>query len=148
MDIFAAAITNMSISNGKNILFGADNAATEYLEINTYTQLQGAFEPTITASLSTVSVAGTTPVEAWSKAASINNGLSDLINKSSIVSTALSSLGLSLKPMEASLSDYVTGKALDGLFVKVAEEELKIRTDVSARKSDLLREVFGELDSK
>ena len=144
--VFTSAITSMSIGDGKAILFGADNAATEYLERNTYTQLQNAFEPSITASLNTVDIAGTTPIQAWNTVANINNDLSNLINSNSVVYNALNLAGISLKPMETNLSNYVTGKALDGLFIKVADEEFKIRTDVEARISPLLREVFGQLD--
>ena len=146
VNVFVSAITGMTISDGKSILFGENDAATQYLKTNTYTQLQTAFNPTITKSLETISIAGVTPVEAWDKVATLNNKLFNLINTVSVASSALNSLGISLKPMETNLSDYVTGKALDGLFVKVAGEESKIRTDVNARTSDLLRKVFGQLD--
>ena len=147
VDIFTKAIKNMTIEDGKTILFGTDHAATEYLERETYTQLQGAFEPSITASLNTVNIAGTTPVQAWQAVANINNSLSDLIDSNPLVSGALSLAKISLKPMEPNLSNYVTGKALDGLFIKVADEELKIRTDVDFRVTPLLREIFGQLDN-
>ncbi len=146
VNVFANAITNMDIADGKAILFGSDNAATEYLEKNTYTQLQSAFNPSITASLNTVKIAGATPVQVWEKVANVNNRLSDIINSSKLASSVLSTLKLSLSPMETNLSNYVTGKALDGLFTKVAGEELKIRTDASARITPLLEDVFGELD--
>ena len=146
VDVFVSAITGMTISDGKSILFGANDAATQYLKKSTYTQLQSAFEPTITSTLKTFKIAGTTPVQAWEKVATLNNQISNLINTVPGASTILNSVGVSLKPMETNLSDYVTGKALDGLFVKVAGEELKIRKDVSARTSDLLKKVFGELD--
>ena len=42
------------------------------------------------------------------------------------------------------LDDYVTGKAIDGLFIMIAKEELKIRKDPVARTSELLRKVFGK----
>ena len=145
VDVFVSAIKNMTISDGKSILFGADDAATQYLKRSTYTQLQAAFEPTITKSLETVKIAGVTPVQAWEKVATLNNKLFTIVNNP-IASAALNSVGISLKPIEPNLSDYVTGKALDGLFVKVAVEEFKIRTEVSARTSDLLRRVFGQLD--
>ena len=45
------------------------------------------------------------------------------------------------------LDDYITNKALDGLFAMVAKEELNIRNNVSARSSDLLRKVFAEQDN-
>ena len=46
-------------------------------------------------------------------------------------------------PVNVQLDQYLTQKALDGLFLKIAEEEKKIRTDPLARVTDLLRRVFG-----
>ena len=51
------------------------------------------------------------------------------------------------EPVETNLSEYLTNKALDGMFIKVAEEEYKIRTEISARISPLLQKVFGSLDN-
>jgi len=48
-----------------------------------------------------------------------------------------------LQPVETQLDSYITNKALDGLFLKIAEEESAIRTDPVARVTDLLEEVFG-----
>ena len=48
-----------------------------------------------------------------------------------------------VKKMNPNLTEYVTGKAIDGLFVMIAKEELKIRKDPMARTSDLLKRVFG-----
>ncbi len=53
-----------------------------------------------------------------------------------------------LNPVNTDLDDYLTNKALDGLFLKVEGEELKIRKDVSARVTPLLQKVFGSLDVK
>jgi len=145
VNVFVNAITGMTISDGKSILFGDDDAATQYLKKSTYTQLQEAFNPTITNSLNTVKIAGTTPVQAWAKVATLNNQLFSIVSNP-LAAPVLEAAGISLKPIEPDLSDYVTGKALDGLFVKVAGEELKIRKDVSARTSDLLKKVFGQLD--
>ena len=50
--------------------------------------------------------------------------------------------------MTVDLEQYVTEKALDALFVKVAQEEKAIRTDPMARVNDLLKGVFGQLDKK
>ncbi|MEL6273958.1 MAG: DUF4197 family protein, partial [Bacteroidota bacterium] len=49
--------------------------------------------------------------------------------------------------VNSDLDDYVTQRALDGLFKKVAAEELNIRTNISARTSDLLQRVFAQQDS-
>ena len=48
-----------------------------------------------------------------------------------------------LKPETLDLDNYVTDKALDGLFYKIGEEEKKIRTDPKARVTELLKKVFG-----
>jgi hypothetical protein len=48
-----------------------------------------------------------------------------------------------LKPVNVKLDDYLTQKGLDGLFLKIGEEEKKIRTDARARVTDLLKRVFG-----
>jgi hypothetical protein len=48
-----------------------------------------------------------------------------------------------VKKMNPNLTEYVTSKAIDGLFVMVAKEELKIRKDPVARTSEILKKVFG-----
>jgi hypothetical protein len=53
-----------------------------------------------------------------------------------------------LKPVSIDLDDYLTTKALAGMFSKVEIEELKIRKDVSARVTPILQRVFGSLDNK
>jgi hypothetical protein len=119
--IFINAITNMSIIDALNILNGADDAATQYLKANTYTQLKDAFKPSINTSLS--SVGATT---AWTN-----------------VATAYNNYIPSPQPINTDLADYTTGKALDGLFYLVAQEEGKIRNDPAARINEILQKVFG-----
>lgn len=155
VDVFSSAITDMSVKDGEGILFGADNAATEYLHDNTYDGLQSAFNPTITASLSNVSVAGMDANEAWSKVSSFYNKV-DEYKSTAAGKAAMMALSLadkdtynqlnSISAVNTNLADYVTGKALDGLFTKVAEKELDIRTNAASRTSDLLKKVFGRLD--
>ncbi|OJX87610.1 MAG: hypothetical protein BGP01_11440 [Paludibacter sp. 47-17] len=135
--IFKNAIRSMTISDAAQILFGSDNAATEYLKASTYTQLHDAFRPKIAASLSKPLVAGVSTTETW-------NTLSKGYNKAA-GSTAGMLLGL--KPVTIDLQEYVTGRALDALFVKVAEEEKAIRTNPAARVNALLKRVFGQLDA-
>jgi hypothetical protein len=53
-----------------------------------------------------------------------------------------------MKPVNVNLEDYVTEKALDALFIKVAAEEKAIRSDPEARITSLLQDVFGKLDKK
>ena len=50
--------------------------------------------------------------------------------------------------MNTDLDDYLTNKALGGMFIKVEGEELKIRKDVNARVTSTLQRVFGSLDNK
>ena len=131
--IFIDAITGITIADGFNILNGADNAATEYLRVNTYSGLQGAFQPKIETSLSKEIILGVSAENAYSSLISTYN---------------TASLGGILFPMvtDNTLSEYTTEKALDGLFVKVADEEKNIRLNPVARINDILTKVFGTLD--
>ncbi len=119
--IFANAITNMTIGDAFNILKGTDNAATMYLKDQTHQSLYAAFQPVITESLNKVNA-----IEYW--ATGVN-----AYNKIPLV-----------KKMNPKLDDYVNQKALEGLFKMVEKEEKRIRTDVSARTTDLLKKVFGQ----
>ena len=160
VDIFADAITGMGIADAKNILFGADNAATTYLKENTFTQLQDAFMPTINNSLGSVQIANTTPLAAWNTFATYNNKLVEMMD-SKTVKAALEMARMTgilkdeyfeklsaIKTVNTDLSDYITGKALTGLFTKVSEKEYDIRHNASARVSDVLKNVFGQLDNR
>jgi hypothetical protein len=120
----------MSISDAFGILRGADTAATNYLRRTTFTELHGAFQPKISTSLSKPLVFNTSAEKLYT----------DLV---STYNTA--SLGGSLFPKitETSLSGYVTGKALDGLFKKIAIEEKLIREDPVHRVTAILKRVFG-----
>ncbi len=128
--IFINAITSISIMDAWDILRGADNAATMYLYNNTFHDLHLAFKPDIHLALESVGAA-----TLWSQITTQYN---------TVANAPL--LGTNLDPINTDLSGYTTGKALDGLFHLVAEEELKIRTDPVARINDILKKVFGELD--
>ncbi len=119
--IFLNAITSMSIIDALNILNGADDAATQYLKTNTYDQLKAAFAPDVNTSLSTVGA-----TTAWTN-----------------VTTAYNTYVPVGQPINTDLGDYTTGKALDGLFFLVAQEEGKIRNDPAARVNEILQKVFG-----
>lgn len=136
--IFKTAIVNMSITDAVGILFGKNNAATEYLRQNTYLQLKAAFAPKVKSSLAKPLVANVSTNDTW-------NTLSSGYN--SIVKTPVGIIA-GLKTVNVSLENYVTEKALDALFLKVAEEEKAIRVDPVARVSALLKRVFGQLDKK
>ena len=136
--IFKNAIRNMSIADAGKILFGPDSAATAYLRQTTYQELKTAFAPKVRASLDKPLVAGVSTNETW-------NTLSDAYNK--VANTMVAKIA-GLKPVNISLEEYATQKALDALFVKVAEEEKAIRTDPVARVNEILKRVFGQLDKK
>jgi len=136
--IFKSAITSMSITDAVGILFGKENAATEYLRQNTYSQLKASFAPKVKQSLGKPLVANISTTQTW-------NTLSSGYN--SVASGTIGSIA-GLKTVNVNLEEYVTEKALDALFVKVAAEEKAIRTNPVARVNDLLKKVFGQLDKK
>jgi hypothetical protein len=118
--IFVSAIKSMTVKDAVNIVKGKDDAATSYLKQTSSTELTTKFQPIIKTSLDKVQA-----TKYW-------EDLIKTYNKLPLV-----------KKMNPDLTAYVTQKAIDGLFVMVAKEELKIRKDPAARTSELLRKVFG-----
>ncbi|MFI5451200.1 DUF4197 domain-containing protein [Pedobacter sp. UC225_61] len=123
--IFLSAIKQMTIADATNILLGNKDAATQYFKRVTTAQLMEKFKPVITSSLSKVGA-----TRYWTDAALA-------YNKIPLV-----------KPVNTDLSAYVAQKAIDGMFIQVAQEELKIRDNISARSTSLLQKVFGYADTK
>ena len=119
--IFTHAITTMSFDDGKKILTGGNTAATDYFKAKTTDQLTAAFRPVIDKSMSEVGV--TRQYQA-------------LVGKFDTIPFA--------KTQSFDLDNYVTGKALDGLFHVVGEQEKLIRTNPAARTTVLLQEVFAK----
>jgi Protein of unknown function (DUF4197) len=119
--IFISAIKGLTVKDAINIVKGENNAATMYLNRTTSPDLKTAFQPKIKASLDNVNA-----TKYWG----------DLI-------TAYNKIPL-VKKQNPNLTEYVTGKAIDGLFVMIAKEELKIRQNPAARTSELLKKVFGK----
>ncbi|MEB2782712.1 DUF4197 domain-containing protein [Algoriphagus sp. C2-6-M1] len=118
--IFVAAIKDMSFTDVKNILLGADDAATQYFENKTTNSLEGKFKPIIESSLTKVGA-----TKYWT----------DVIGRYNKIPL--------MTPIETDLAKYVTQKAIDGLFYEIAKEELKIRENAAARSTILLQKVFG-----
>ncbi len=127
--IFLDAITSITIQDAFSILNGADTAATHYLREKTYTNLKNAFQPKITVSLAKPLVGGISASDAWTTLTTAYNQVAQFIPGWNQVNTQL--------------DDYTTRKALDGLFIKVGDEEKDIRTDPVARVNDILKRVFG-----
>lgn len=134
--IFIAAITGMTIADGVDILYGEDTSATHYLRKTTYPELFNLFQPKIATSLNKPLLAGVSTNESWETVTSAYN--THVVNTVGLV--------LGLQPINTTLDDYATRKGLDGLFVKVKEEEKDIRLDPLARVTDILAKVFGTLD--
>lgn len=119
--IFLDAIMKMKLQDGLTILQGGDDAATRFLNQNTNSQLLAAFAPVIKSSLDKVQI-----TKYWTP-------LTSKYNKLPMV-----------KKINPDLTKYVTGKAIEGLFKLVAQEEAKIRKDPAAQVTDLLKNVFGK----
>jgi hypothetical protein len=118
--IFVNAVKGMSIADGLSILNGKDDAATQYLKQNTQALLIEKFKPIVENSLHKVSA-----TKYWEQ-------LVVAYNKIPMV-----------EKMNPNLSEYATQKAIDGIFIVVAEEELQIRKNPAARVSAILKKVFN-----
>ena len=116
------AVKSMSVEDGRQILTGGDNAATQFFADKTRAPLSVKFLPIVTRATEKVSLA-------------------DKYNK---VAGQVASLGLVGKD-EANIQSYITGKALDGLYLVIGEEERKIRQDPIGTGSAILKKVFGSL---
>lgn len=136
--IFVSSVTSMSIADAFNILNGADNAATNYLRNTTYDQLYQLYKPKIQASTEKKIIGNISTKESWNT----------LTSKWNTVANSIAGKIAGLKPVNTELDDFLTNKALSGMFLKVEGEELKIRKEVSARVTPLLQKVFGSLDNK
>lgn len=120
--LFVDAVRQMSVQDAKGILTGGDTAGTEYFRRTTTDQLRQRFLPIVHRSTERVGLA-----QKYNQYAErgVRVGLVDAQN--------------------ANLDNYVTQKALDGLYLMVGEEEKKIRKDPVGTASSLLKKVFGAL---
>ena len=118
--IFINAIKSLTFTDVWNILTGQKDAATQYLRHTTTGQLTTAFAPIVQQSLDKV------------EATKYYTTLSTTYNKLPLVT-----------PVQTDLNQYATGKAIDGLFTLIAQEEADIRENPVARTTSLLKKVFG-----
>lgn len=121
--IFVEAIKQMTITDAINILTGNKDAATQYLQRTSGQALMAKFEPIIQSNLQK-----TNATKYWSDAVNAYNNVP---------------FGQKLNP---NLSQYVTQKASDGIFMMVAVEEAKIRENPAQRVGSILQDVFGWAD--
>ena len=136
--IFVNSITQMTIGEAFNILNGADNAATDYLKRTTYNDLYALYRPKIQASTEKKIIGNISTQDSWSS----------LTGKWNSFANSVAGKIAGFKPVNTNLDDHLTNKALSGMFLKVEQEEYKIRKEVSARISPILKRVFGSLDNK
>lgn len=121
--IFVEAIKQMTITDAINILTGEKDAATQYLMRTSGQALMAKFEPIIQSNLQK-----TNATKYWSDAVNAYNAV-PFVQK-----------------LNPNLSQYVTQKASDGIFLMVAQEEAKIRENPTQRIGTLLQDVFGWAD--
>lgn len=122
-DILIAAVKNMTLTDAVNILKGEPDAATQYFKRTTTPHLRTAIKPIVQTATSSVGV-----TDAYKKMIGKAGFLAKYVDKDSL-----------------DIDQYITDKAIDGLFIKIAVEEKRIREDPVARTTDLLRNVFGSL---
>ncbi len=118
--IFWDAIGEMTIDDTRKILNGGDTAATDYFKGKTGAKLMEAFRPTVEKAMNEVGV---------------TRQYKELVGRFQAIPF--------MKSEALDIDSYVVGKATDGLFFVVAQEEKKIRTNPAARTTELLKEVFG-----
>jgi hypothetical protein len=116
------AVKKMTVQDAKKILTGGDTAATEYFRRTTQSQLTDRFLPIV-------------------KKATDRVGLAQQYNS---IAGQGAALGL-VKEDQATVERYVTAKALDGLYLMIAEQERAFRQNPLGASSDIVKKVFGAL---
>jgi hypothetical protein len=119
--VFVAAIKSMTIQDAWNILRGQDDAATQYLKRTTSGELKSRFQPIVAQSLQNVNA---------------TRYYSDLVNTYNKIP--------GVQRVNPDLEAYATDKAIEGLFILVADEEKNIRENPVARTTELLKRVFSK----
>lgn len=121
-DVLMQAVQRMTVTDAKNILTGGETSVTDFFSAKTREPLAAQFLPVVTRATERVYLA---------------QKYNDFASKAG-------KFGL-VKPQDASIEQYVTGKTLDGLYLVIAEEEKKIRQDPVGTGSQILQKVFGAL---
>jgi hypothetical protein len=116
------AVKSMSVNDALGIVRGSDTSVTQYFATKTREPLSAKFLPIVTRATERVSLA----------------------EKYNALASKAAGFGM-IKPGEADVQHYVTGKALDGLYLMIGEEEKKIRKDPVGTGSAILNQVFGGL---
>lgn len=119
--IFNDALTEMTFDDARRILTGTNTSATEYFQGKAFEELTAKFRPVVEAAMSATGV----------------------VTQYKQVARGIPSRPFARR-QNFDITDYVAGKALDGLFYMLGQEEQEIRTNPAARITPLLKEVFGK----
>jgi ribosomal protein L30/L7E len=123
--IFLNSVKNMSIGDAAGILLsGNKNAATQYFKSAMSPQLMTAFRPIVDSTIRTTGAG----------------------NEYNTLAKAYNSIPLISKKLEPSLNEFIAARAIDAMFLYVANKEEDIRSNISARTTPLLQRVFGYAD--
>ena len=120
--LLVAAVKDMSVSDARNILLGDNDAATQYFRKNTETALSVKFKPIVVTAMQKVKLA-----EQYDQFAGRGVALGMVDQK------------------DANLEDYITRKAMDGLFLMMAEQEKAIRANPMQAAGSLAQKVFSAI---
>lgn len=125
--VLGDAVKQLTVADARGILTGPNTAATDYFRRTSETNLYARFLPIVQAATTQTGVT------------SAYKRMTDMANLGNLggIGTAL------FGPTSFDLDDYVTHKAMDGLFLKIAEQEKLIRANPAARTTELLQQVFG-----
>lgn len=126
LNVFVETVKQMTLQDAMGILVGGEGAATDYLRRTTTPILAERFRPIIEKSLGSVNA-----TKLWGDAIGVYN-----------------KIPFTNRKVETDLVTFVTGKALEGIYLKVEEEENKIRNNVGERTTPLLQKAFGYADSQ
>ena len=120
-DILVQAVKSMTLKDAAKILNGNEDAATQYFKRNSQSKLRTVIKPIIRNATSSVGL-----TKAYKK----------MMNKAGFMAKYIDEDSLDI-------DQYITNKAINGLFIKIAVEEKRIRKDPVARTTELLKDVFG-----
>lgn len=119
-EVFGQALQAMTLRDARNILQGADNAATQYFRTQTAEELRARFRPVVAQSIDR---------------AGVGPAYEALLRNAGPYAALVGA--------PENLEGHVTERALDALFARIASEEARIRDEASARGNELLQRVFG-----
>ena len=137
--IFKKAITEMTITDGLKILQGGKTSVTDYLREKTYKDLVAAFAEPIRSVVESGEVS-----RLWKPVAEKYNKVGPWVSGKSLAGYTFTGP----EHVNEDLSEYITEKAMDGLFKLVAQEEAAIRENPKKYASGIIQKVFGSLEAK